>query len=297
VRFKTLIAAGMAVVGLASSGSAQATTQATIKVATPKGFLSPVMEVFAGQTFPSPSVPGGTVTVNQGCGTTMTCYLPNPNVPIPVVTVYVDASHEAVSLGASNGLALQGTLDAPATSGECVVAIEGVGGTIDPNGPGLIAQSAPLSDGQTDLSGVVLAPLAQGGTVLTNAQVIALGWWDDDGLDVYVAPCQSGPVVNDMTGFLWITSADAVAAYAPAAHAGGDPWYVFHSVFRGRTYMFVNSAKTGKLVRWRDLGWLSAGKHKTSFKCGTLRGKFHVYVRGIAHDGAAKSSPVRTVSC
>jgi hypothetical protein len=272
--------------------AAHAQPTAVLRVQTPNGFLAPQMQVYAGQTFASPSVTGGTVKVADSCGVTQTCYLPNPDVPIPVVTRYVDETHEAVQLGTDQGLAIEGTLITPAVAGDCVTAWQSVGSAVDPvDGSLQVARSAPLAAGQTDLSGVSLQPLTPGGTIMTNAQVIALGWWDDDGLDVYVGSCTT------MDNLTYIGAMDGVVAYAPVSSAGGDPWYRFRSIFRGHTYLMVTRVSNGKLVVYRDLGWLAAGAHLTSFACNRLRGKLHVSVRGVARDGASKRSPVRTATC
>lgn len=89
---------------------------------------------------------------------------------------------------------------------------------------------------------------------------------------------------------------DGVAAFAPVASAGGDPWYRWRSVFKAETHMIVRR-KSGKLMRYKDLGWLAAGSQRANFTCGTLTGTMYVHVYGVAKDGAAKSSPVRKVTC
>lgn len=68
------------------------------------------------------------MTVSDTCdpgGTFYPCYLPNPNVPLPVVARYIDATHEAVTLGTTDGVEIQGTLATPPVNSECVLAIQG----------------------------------------------------------------------------------------------------------------------------------------------------------------------------
>ena len=107
-------------------------------------------------------------------------YLPNPDVPIPVLTTYVDSNHEAITLGTAHGLGLAGsgwtvriqvTRTARAAASYLVAVI---GNQVPP----IIVAQAYLPPNQTDLIGLALTPPTGSGVVLTNQQVTSLGWWD-----------------------------------------------------------------------------------------------------------------------